>query len=271
MDTELKNKHVMITGASGGIGLTTAKLFLEEGARVTAHYNTNLGDLPSLQKLYPNKIHLLKADLRKDSDVIQLFDKAIDHFQRIDVLVANAGIWPEKDTLIHEISLEQWQNTLAVNLTGIFLCTKYFFQNLKNFPQENASLILIGSTAGVFGEPGHSDYSATKAALIGLTKSLKTEITHLARIGRVNLINPGWTATPMAGDHIQNEQEMKRITQTIPLKKIAKTEDIANLIIFLSSDKLAGHISGSSVTIAGGMDGRVLFLPEEIDFSKILS
>ena len=270
MNPELKEKHVMITGASGGIGLTTAKFFLEECAKVTAQNHTNLGELLSLQKLYPGRIYPLQADLRKETDVIQLFDKANTYFQRIDILIANAGIWPEKDIPLYEMSLEQWQNTLAVNLTGVFLCSKYFLQNLKKYPQENASLILIGSTAGVFGEAGHGDYSATKAALFGLSKTLKNEIVHLAHFGRVNLINPGWTVTPMAGDTIQNEPEMKRITQTIPLRKIAKTADIANLIVFLSSDTLAGHISGSSITVAGGMEGRVVFLPDEIDFSRIL-
>jgi NAD(P)-dependent dehydrogenase (short-subunit alcohol dehydrogenase family) len=192
----------------------------------------------------------------------------VTNFGRVDILVANAGIWIPTDTTISNMSLEQWQNTIAVNLTGVYLCSKYFFQNLENNPRDIASLILIGSTAGVFGEAKHADYASSKAALYGLMMSLKNEIIHFAPRGRVNLVNPGWTLTPMAEDSLDNHENLKKILQTIPLRKIATPKDIANIVVYLASDKLSGHLSGQSITVAGGMEGRVLFSPDEIDSSK---
>ncbi len=269
MDLGLKGKHVLVTGASGGIGLTTCQMFLEEGCNVTAHYNTNAKSLDSLVKKFDNRIFPVKADLRNTSEVERMFQEALSHFGRIDVLVVNAGIWPEQDTFVADMSLEQWNDTIAINLTGAFLCCKYFLQNLRKFPDEHASVIFIGSTAGVFGEAGHCDYSATKAAMMGLTLSLKNEIVHFARKGRVNLVNPGWTITPMAENALKDEKLVKKVLQTIPLRKIALPEDVANLVVFLASDKVAGHVSGQSITVAGGMEGRVLFSQDQIDLARI--
>ncbi len=269
MNLGLDGKHVLITGASGGIGLATARLFLEEDAKVTAHYNTNSKTVEELKELHSGRVFGIKADLRDASQVEAMFRRSMDHFGRIDVLVVNAGVWPENDTFVADMSLKQWENTLAINLTGAFLCCKYFFQNLREHQGEHASVIFVGSTAGVFGEAGHCDYSATKAAMKGLTLSLKNEIVHFARKGRVNLVNPGWTITPMAETSLSDEQLVKRVLQTIPLRKVATAEDIANIIVFLASDKVAGHISGQSITVAGGMEGRVLFTPEQIDLSEI--
>ncbi len=269
MDLGLKDKHVLITGASGGIGLATAKIFLAEGSKITAHYHSNPRALDQLIENYEGKINPVKADLRKAPEVERMFQEAMEIFGRIDVIVINAGIWPENDTFVADMSLEQWNNTISINLTGSFLCCKYFFQNLRKHPDEHASIIFIGSTAGVFGEAGHCDYSATKSALMGLTLSLKNEIVHFARKGRVNLVNPGWTITPMAENALKDEVLVKKVLQTIPLRKIALPEDIANVIAFLASDKVAGHISGQSITVAGGMEGRMLFTPDQIDMKRI--
>ena len=158
------------------------------------------------------------------------------------------------------MSLEQWENTVRVNLTGVFLCVKEFFVNLKEFQQDNASLILIGSTAGYFGEAGNADYSATKAALMyGLTKTWKNEIISFASLGRVNTVAPGWVVTPMAEETLEDEQKVRKILQTMPLQKIATPFDIASLVVFLLSDKAASHINGETIVVAGGMEGRVLF------------
>ncbi|MFX1535873.1 MAG: SDR family NAD(P)-dependent oxidoreductase [Promethearchaeota archaeon] len=265
MDPKLEDKHVLITGASGGIGTVTTRLFLQKNARVTAHYHRQIEPLKILKNNYPETLNLVQADIRRESDVKNLFDKSTDHFGRIAVLIANAGIWPSDDVPIHEMTFKQWQNTIAVNLTGVFLCVKYFFQNLKSYPAKHASLILVGSTAGVFGEAGHADYAASKAALSGLMKTLKNEIIHLAEHGRVNLVNPGWTLTSMAKKSLKDKTTVKRVLQTIPLRKIALPMDIGQMIVYLASDNLSGHVSGQEITIAGGMEGRVLFLPEEVD------
>ncbi len=155
-----------------------------------------------------------------------------------------------------------------MNLTGTFLCVKYFFRNLERYRGESASLVMTGSTAGLFGEAWYSDYSASKAGMHGLLMSLKNEIVHLAPKGRVNLVNPGWTLTPMAEGALKDKAMVTRILQTIPMRKTGQPEDIANAILYLASDKLAGHVSGQTITVAGGMEGRLLYTPEEIDLSK---
>jgi NAD(P)-dependent dehydrogenase (short-subunit alcohol dehydrogenase family) len=163
------------------------------------------------------------------------------------------------------MSIEQWQKTLAVNLTGAFLCTKHFFANLKKYPGDDASLVLVGSTAGEIGQALHCDYSTSKAGLRGLLMTLKNEIVHLAVRGRVNLVNPGWTITPMTEGELSDKAMVSRIIQTIPLRKVATPSDITYAILYLSSDKLSGHVSGQTITVAGGMDGRVLFSIDEVE------
>ena len=127
----------------------------------------------------------------------------------------------------------------------------------------------MGSTAGFFGEAWYSDYATSKAGMHGLMTSLKNEIVHLALRGRVNLVNPGWTLTPMAEGALSDKAVVSRIIQTVPLRKVAMPSDITHAILYLSSDKLAGHVSGQTITVAGGMEGRVLFSKEETDdFTK---
>jgi len=166
---------------------------------------------------------------------------------------------------IQEMTLDQWERTLRVNLTGTFLCSKYFFANLEKYSGNTASLILVGSTAGVFGEAWYVDYATSKAAMHGMMMSLKNEIVHLAPKGRVNIVHPGWTMTRMAEEALTDKDMTRRILQTIPMRKTAVPEDIAGAILYLASDKLAGHVSGQTITVAGGMEGRVLFTQEEID------
>lgn len=265
MDIGLSRKHIVITGASGGIGMETAKMFLKEGARVTGTYNHSKQNLDALSDSWPNQFLMMKADQTEESSVKALFDRANQTFGRVDVLVANAGIANPEEKPIQNMTLEQWEKTLLVNLTGTFLCAKYFFANLERFQGEYASLILIGSTAGYFGEAWFSDYSTTKAAMHGLLMSLKNEIVHLARKGRVNLVNPGWTLTPMAEEALTDKDKVTRILQTIPMRKTAVPQDVAGAILYLASDTLAGHVSGQTINVAGGMEGRVLFTPGEID------
>ena len=136
---------------------------------------------------------------------------------------------------------------------------------MKKYPGDDASLVIVGSTSGEFGEAGHCDYSTSKAGLRGLLLTLKNEIVHLAVRGRVNLVNPGWTVTPMAEGALSDKAMVSRIMQTIPLRKVAKPSDITHAIIYLSSDELSGHVSGQTITVAGGMEGRVLFSRNEAE------
>jgi len=265
VDTGLSGKHVIVTGASGGIGLEVTRAFLVEGAKVTGTYKRSAKPFDDIKRDWPDHFIHLKVDQTSEDDVRDLFDAANRKFGRVDVLVANAGIANHEGRSIQEMSLEQWERTIRVNLTGTFLCSKYFFANLERLSDETASLILVGSTAGFFGEAWYVDYSTSKSAMHGMMMSLKNEIVHLAPRGRVNLVNPGWTMTPMAEEALTDKDMTRRILQTIPMRKTATPEDIAGAIIYLASDKLAGHVSGQTITVAGGMEGRVLFSQHEID------
>ncbi len=267
MNLGLQDKHIIVTGASGGIGKETLKTFLAEGTRITATYHTNRETLEDLRENNPDRVALVQTDVTDEDSVMNLFAEAESKFGRIDVLAANAGI-AHGPVQIHNMSLEQWQETMSVNLTGVFLCAKHFFKNLKRHPDDSASLILVGSTAGLFGEAKYADYASSKAALHGLMMSLKNEIIHLAPRGRVNLVNPGWTMTPMAQSTLQDSEVMTKILQTIPMQKVATPSDIANVMVMLASDLVTGHMSGETLTVAGGMEGRVLFDRDEIDIEE---
>ncbi len=264
MELGITDKHALVTGASSGIGFETTKRFLEEGANVTACYKTDERNLANLSEQHSSSLLIVKADVSREDDLKDLFSKASSKYGRVDIAVANAGIANHEGIGVHEMPFEQWNRVVNVNLSGAFLTSKYFFRNLKDNPGQDASLLLVGSTAAVFGEAWYSDYSASKAGMHGLMMSLKNEIVHLADRGRVNIINPGWTNTPMAEEAMSDAIMVSRVLQTLPMRKIANPSDIANAILFLSSDAVAGHISGQTITIAGGMEGRVLFTSDEV-------
>ncbi|MGQ9734883.1 MAG: SDR family NAD(P)-dependent oxidoreductase [Candidatus Bipolaricaulia bacterium] len=269
MEAGLKDKVVLITGASGGIGQATARAFAEERAKLVLHGHSWLAELENLRKELAVESIAVLADLTQEAEVERLFREAYDHFGRVDVLVANAGIWPEEAQPLFEMSLERWNRTIAVDQTSVFLCAREFFRLLGRTRPESASLVIIGSTAAVFGEEGHADYAAAKAAITyGLTRSLKNELVRIVPRGRVNAVCPGWTLTRMAQGALSDPQALVRALQTRALKRIARPEEIARAIVFLASDKLAGHISGEILTVSGGMEGRLLHLPEEIDPSQ---
>lgn len=269
MDLGLKGKTVLITGASGGIGEATARVFAKEGAKVIIHYFRNEEKARKLASELNTETLVVGADLSDEKQVEGMFKEIEEKWGRIDILVCNHGIWPEEHVEIVNMDYSRWKHTLAVDLDGVFLCIRAFLRQLAKFPGEYANIIIVGSTAAIFGEAGHADYAAAKAAITyGLTRSLKNEIVSLARLGRVNAVCPGWTVTPMAEKHLKDEKLVKRILKTIPLRKVAQPEDIAYIIAFLASDKVSGHISGQIITVAGGMEGRVLFEDEEIDLSK---
>jgi len=271
MDAGHRNKVVFVTGASGGIGSAIARAFAAEGARLILHCNRNKGRAQRLQKeLNQTESLVLSGDLTKEAIVNKLFDQAQKKFGRIDTLVVNAGWWEQRDVPLHKMSLAQWRKTQEGVLTSAFLCAREFFRVVAK--QKSGNAVLIGSTAAVFGEAGHADYSAAKAAMaFGLTRTLKNEISRLAPHtkhycgGRVNCICPGWTVVPRNEANLKNAVTVRKVATTMALPKIARPEDMANAVVFLSSDKLAGHITGQTLVIAGGMEGRALWRPEEID------
>ena len=271
MDSKLAGNVVLITGASGGIGSDIARRFAAEGASLVLHGHRNRTALAQLRQELAGVESLgVHADLTREAGVRILFAAALKKFGRVDTLVANAGWWETRDVPLHLMSLRQWRATLDGVLTSAFLCAREFFQLVAK--QKRGNAVLIGSTAAVFGEAGHADYAAAKAALaFGLTRTLKNELARLAPHtrdycgGRINCVCPGWTIVPRNASKLGDTKMIRRVTATMALPKIARAEDIANAVVFLSSDALAGHITGQTLVIAGGMEGRMLWRPEELD------
>jgi 3-oxoacyl-[acyl-carrier protein] reductase len=190
------------------------------------------------------------ADLTQEADVDRMFEEA----GRLDVCAAVAGAWPSEDLPVWELPLERWRATLDANLTATFLTARGFLSQLEG----DGALVLVGSTAGIFGEAGHADYAAAKSAILGgLLLSLKNEVVRKNPRARVNAVAPGWTESPMTRGHVSEEQ-VRRVSRTMALRKVAQPEDVARQVVVLASPALSGHISGQVVTVAGGMEGRVV-------------
>jgi 3-oxoacyl-[acyl-carrier protein] reductase len=261
MESDLAGQAVLVTGASGGIGRAVARALAAEGARVALHYFTSEAAVAALAGELGGGALPLAADLRHEAEVEGLFAGALAACGRLDAVVVNAGIWVEEPVPLHRMSLAQWEATQAADLTSAFLTCRAFLRHLASAPRERASIVLVGSTAALFGEEGHADYSAAKAAMAyGLTLSLKNEIVRLAPRGRVNCVCPGWVETPMSEEVLIDPAAVARLTATMALRKVATPEEVAAAIVFLTSDRLAGHLSGTILPVAGGMEGRLLHL-----------
>ena len=277
METGLAGKVVVITGAAGGIGSAIAAQFASEGANLVLHYRSSGANAEALQRELTRSASatarslnktaessVLRADLTKETDVRRMFEKTLKRFGRVDTVIANAGAWESRDIALRQMSLGQWRHTLDNVLTTTFLTLREFFQIVAR--QKRGNALLVSSTAGVFGEAGHCDYAAAKSAMaFGLTRSLKNEISKIAPTtrgycgGRVNCICPGWTIVPRTSEKLKDVKAIRRVTSTMALPKIGTPDDMASAAVFLSSDKLAGHITGQTLIIAGGMEGRLLW------------
>ncbi|KAI8835305.1 hypothetical protein BC829DRAFT_406589, partial [Chytridium lagenaria] len=162
------------------------------------------------------------------------------------------------------MSLDRWKNTISVNLDGTFLFCREYLKQLEVAVKggkalKNVGIVMVGSTAGKFGEAWHADYSCTKSAMMyGLTLSLKNEIVKIHPRGRVNTVSPGWIRTPMAERAMQDKTLLYQALASSPLKKVSEPVDIANAILFLSSEKMSGNITGISLDVNAGMEGRLL-------------
>jgi 3-oxoacyl-[acyl-carrier protein] reductase len=251
METGLSGTRVLVTGGSGGIGAACVRLFAAEGAEVVVHYHRGRERAEAAGGAV-----VLQADLRDEASVERLFAEA----GPLDVCAAVAGIWPDEDVPVAELPLERWRATLDANLTATFLTTRAFLAQLG---EREGALVLVGSTAGLFGEAGHADYAAAKSAILGgLLLSLKNEAVRRNPRTRVNAVAPGWTVSPMTA-RVLDDGLVARISRTMALRKVATADDVAAQIVALASPVISGHVTGQIVTVAGGMEGRVLHEPPE--------
>jgi 3-oxoacyl-[acyl-carrier protein] reductase len=255
VETGLAGKGVVVTGASGGIGSACARAFAAEGARVALHYHRGR-DRAEAVAAELDGAPILNADLTIEEDVDALFAAAREELGRVDVCAAVAGAWPTADEPVWDLPLERWRATIDANLTSTFLTVRAFLREVER--NGTGSLVLIGSTAGIFGEAGHADYAAAKSAVLGgLLLSLKNEVTRIAPLARVNAVAPGWTESPMTRGFV-DEKQVRAVSRTMALRKVANPDDVARQVVVLASDDLSGHVTGQVVTVAGGMEGRIV-------------
>jgi 3-oxoacyl-[acyl-carrier protein] reductase len=251
VEAGLHGKRVLVTGGSGGIGGACVRAFAAEGARVAVHYHRGRDRAEAAGGELA-----VGGDLTDESDVARVFGEARDALGGVDVCVAVAGMWPSEDVPVWNLPLERWEHTLRVNLTATFLTARAFLREVER--NGHGSLIMIASTAGVFGEAGHADYAAAKSAIAGgLLLSLKNEVARIAPLARVNVVAPGWTESPMTRGHVDPER-VRALSRTMALRKVAQPEDIARQVVALASDEISGHVTGQVVVVAGGMEGRVV-------------
>jgi 3-oxoacyl-[acyl-carrier protein] reductase len=254
MELGLEGSAILVTGASGGIGAATARVLASEGARVGVHYHSNAATAEAVAAEVGGVA--LQADLRDEASADALVPAAVEALGRLDACVANAGTWDPEDVPVARMSLDRWRDTIDANLTATFLTARAYLRHVD--ATGAGSLVLVASTSGLFGEAGHADYSAAKAAVAhGLLRSLKNEIVRSAALARVNVVAPGWTVTPMT-EHQLTDETIARVTATMALEKVATAEDVARSIAFLCSPLAAGHVTGQVITVAGGMEGRLL-------------
>lgn len=255
MQTGLENAAVLVTGGAGGIGEAICLALAAEGARVGVHYHSSRDAAAALAVRIGGIA--VGGDLTKPEEVELVFASAIDGLGDLDVCVANAGWYPRQDLPIWEVSHERWQATVDRNLTVAFLTARSFLGHAATTGR--GSLIFTGSTAGIFGEAGHADYAAAKAALSsGFLLSLKNEAARIGDDVRVNAVAPGWTITPKRAEEGVDPAHIERATATMARKQLATPDDVAAQVVILASDRLSGHQTGQVVVVAGGMEGRII-------------
>lgn len=243
----LKNKVAIITGGSRGIGREIALTLSKYGATVVINYNGSKDKaqevLEEVKSIGGNGI-IYQADVSNFSEVKTMFDFVVEEFKTIDILVNNAGI--TKDNLIIKMSENDFDQVIATNLAGTFHCLKVASRYMLK--QQSGSMINIASISGINGNAGQVNYSAAKAGVIGMTKSLAKELA--SRGIRVNAVAPGYIRTDMT--NVLKEDLKDKIKDMVPLKRLGECSDIAEMVAFLASEK-ASYITGQTISIDGGL------------------
>jgi 3-oxoacyl-[acyl-carrier protein] reductase len=244
---KLKNKTILITGASRGIGYQTAYEVAKEGANVIINYNNSIKQAKELEQLlkkeFGTKTLLVKADIKNEQEIIEMVNNSIKHFQKIDVLINNAAIC--KDTTFEDKTKENFMEILETNLVGTFLVSKHVSQHMLK--EKSGKIINITSTNATYSYyPESLDYDASKAGIISLTHNLAL---HLSPYITVNAVSPGWTKTDMNKE--LSKEQIKKEEEKILLNRFAQPQEIAKVIAFLSSDD-ANYINNQIINVDGG-------------------
>jgi 3-oxoacyl-[acyl-carrier protein] reductase len=253
----ISGKVALISGGSRGIGAATVRMFAAADAKVVFSYQKARSQAEALARECGGaNCHPVACNLNSPEAARALVAETVKHFGRLDILVANHGVWPPEDVAIERMSDEQWGSTMAINLDAVFGLVKYGVAQMKSQPRTGAAgngtsghIVLISSTSGQRGEAFHCDYSATKGALISMTKGLSTE---LAPAGiYVNCVAPGWVDTDMSKPALEDAQVGAKIRSTIPLGRAGRPEEIAAPVLFLCT-AFAGFITGEVFNVNGG-------------------
>ena len=238
---------VFVTGGSRGIGKAIALKFAENGYNVAINYVSDKTDTQALEKEFKNKgveCLIQKADVSKANEVETITKAIIEKFGRIDVLVNNAGI--TRDMLLIRMKEEDFDKVIEINLKGTFITTKAVVPYMMK--KRNGRIVNISSVVGVAGNAGQCNYSASKAGIIGFTKSVAKELA--SRNIRANAVAPGFIKTDMTD--VLNDEQKNQINSQIPMKRMGTPEDIANAVYFLGSEE-SSYITGQVLNIDGGM------------------
>jgi len=240
---DLTGKGALVTGASGGIGWAIAEALHAQGATVTIS-GTRAERLNELAAKLGSRVVALPCDLRDRAAVTKLAEDAEKALGQVDILVNNAGI--THDNLFMRMKDEEWDDVITVNLTSVFVLTRGVLRGMMR--RRAGRIVNIASISGVLGNPGQGNYAASKAGLVGMTKSLAREVS--SRGITANCIAPGFISTPMT-DALTPKQ-VEAIAGAIPAAKFGKPEDVAAVVVFLASDE-AGYVTGETVHVNGGM------------------
>ncbi|GHU09321.1 3-oxoacyl-ACP reductase [Spirochaetia bacterium] len=240
----LEGKKALVTGASRGIGRAISEKFLEEGAEVWGLGTKEPSDFTERSEKASGKFHWIIADLSAVDKVEAIIAEALKDSGGFDILVNNAGI--TKDNLAFRMSLEDWQKVLDVNLTASFLIARTVGRDMIR--RRGGSIINISSVSGVHGNGGQANYAASKAGIIGMSKSLAAEVA--SRGVRVNAIAPGFIVSDMTAS--LSDDVKTKYAELIPLKRMGKAEDVAGTALFFASDASV-YITGQVLSVDGGM------------------
>jgi len=242
---DLSGKNALVTGATGGIGAGIARAFHKAGASV-AISGRQAEKLEALAKELQERVHVVPCDLADKAAVGKLVDEAVAKLGRLDILVNNAGL--TRDNLFMVMKDDQWDEVIAVNLTSTFMLMRAATRHMLRSKTGYGRIINISSISGIIGNPGQGNYAASKAGMIGMTKSLAREVAN--RGITANCIAPGFIKTPMTD--ALNEKQVAEISQHIPAQRFGTPEDIAGGALYLASQE-ASYVTGQTLHINGGM------------------